>query len=93
MSLTLAAAKGRAASHRLLGVCRVLFAVGVAAYLKVQVRWLPSEWNPSDGPSRRFQPQGPKSVHGGGDAPGGAAHAGGLGELPLRPSRAERAQE
>ncbi|CAK0846803.1 unnamed protein product, partial [Prorocentrum cordatum] len=59
MSLALAAARGRAANHRLLGVCRVLFAVGVAADLKVQVRWPPSEWNPSDGPSRRFQPRGP----------------------------------
>ncbi|CAK0851102.1 unnamed protein product, partial [Prorocentrum cordatum] len=38
MSLTLAAAKGRAAYHRLLGVCRVIFAIGVAADMKMQVR-------------------------------------------------------
>ncbi|CAK0841047.1 unnamed protein product [Prorocentrum cordatum] len=106
MSLTLAAAKGRAANHRLLGVCRVLLAVGIAADLKIQVRWIPSEWNPSDAPSRRFQPKprGPDGVpaaadagrDGGGDAAGKAADAGEPSEAappPLRPSRAELAQE
>ncbi|CAK0874266.1 unnamed protein product, partial [Prorocentrum cordatum] len=92
MSVTLALAKGRAAHHRLLLACRAIFAVSVAADIRLHRRWLPSEWDPSDQASRRYQPPGLKyergrGVHGEADADGsGAASAVHL-EFRVRPSQ------
>eukprot|EP00959_Pyramimonas_sp_CCMP1952_P090801 1900900-Pyramimonas_sp.AAC.1 len=47
--------KGRASDFGLLSGCRCSFAISVACNLKVTFRWIPSELNPADGPSRRFQ--------------------------------------
>ncbi|CAK0796885.1 unnamed protein product [Prorocentrum cordatum] len=95
MFATLALAKGRAPDHRLLLACRVVFAVSVAADIRLRCRWLPSEWNPSDQASRRRQPPGLKHERGrgqhaeeGADGPvaDSAVHLG----FRLRPSRRER---
>eukprot|EP00975_Prorocentrum_lima_P008824 1881258-Prorocentrum_lima.AAC.1 len=48
--------KSRAADWGLLGLCRVSSSISLAANLRVNPRWIPSEHNPADGPSRRFEP-------------------------------------
>ncbi|CAK0904390.1 unnamed protein product [Prorocentrum cordatum] len=95
MSVTLALAKGRAAHHRLLLACRVIFAVSVAADIRLHCRWLPSEWNPSDQASRRCQPPGLKyergrGVHGEADADGSGADSAVHLEFRVRPSQREQ---
>jgi hypothetical protein len=44
--------KGRSSSYPLLRQCRVIAGVGLALGVRVSVRYVPSERNPSDGPSR-----------------------------------------
>eukprot|EP00959_Pyramimonas_sp_CCMP1952_P291078 6089073-Pyramimonas_sp.AAC.1 len=55
MSMICAHEKGRASDFGLMLGCRCSFAISVACNLKVTFRWIPSELNPTDGPSRRFQ--------------------------------------
>jgi hypothetical protein len=44
--------KGRSSVYPLLRQCRVLAAIGLALGIRISVRWVPSERNASDGPSR-----------------------------------------
>ncbi|CAK0837412.1 unnamed protein product [Prorocentrum cordatum] len=53
--LALALTKGRATSFGFLQVCRRSAAIQLAANLSCSARWIPSEWNPSDEPSRLFE--------------------------------------
>lgn len=64
MSVICAPCKGRAAHFQLLRACRVIAATSVAAELRCYHRWIPSERNPADGPSRRFEPRRPHGVGG-----------------------------
>lgn len=50
-----AANKGRSSSRPLLRRLRALAALVLASGVRVTLRWVPSEVNPADGPSRRFQ--------------------------------------
>eukprot|EP00971_Amphidinium_carterae_P102476 2028582-Amphidinium_carterae.3 len=54
MSLCLALNKGRACSMDLLSTCREVCCLSPFALIRVHVRWIPSELNPSDNPSRRL---------------------------------------
>eukprot|EP00971_Amphidinium_carterae_P168336 3335613-Amphidinium_carterae.1 len=47
-----AISKGRSATHPLLGICPQLAALSLGCKLSVQMRWVPSEANFADGPSR-----------------------------------------
>ena len=49
--------KGRSASFHMLSACRKLCALLVAANCSVHHRWIPSELNPSDHASRRWEPE------------------------------------
>lgn len=55
MAVVCAASKGRAAHFPLLRACRALAATSIACSMRVSLRWLPSEINPADAPSRRFE--------------------------------------
>ena len=44
--------KGRASSHQLLRLCRMAAAVQLACGIRLYLRWVPSESNVADGPSR-----------------------------------------
>ncbi|CAK0803561.1 unnamed protein product [Prorocentrum cordatum] len=48
--------KGRAAHFALNVVCREICAISIAAGMQLRFRWIPSELNPGDAPSRRFMP-------------------------------------
>ena len=52
ISLVLALGKGRSSSRHLIRCCRSLFAIGVACDMSFTVRWIASELNPADAPSR-----------------------------------------
>ena len=52
MSLCLAATKGRSSSPNLLHVCRKLACLSLATNIRIVTRWIPSELNIADGPSR-----------------------------------------
>ena len=52
LTAALAFGKGRAHSARLRGVVRRAAALLLAVGSSLTLRWLPSEWNPADGPSR-----------------------------------------
>ena len=54
MSVVLAISKGRASDFGLLQICRKIAAYSVACDFKVKVRWVVSERNLADEPSRRF---------------------------------------
>eukprot|EP00959_Pyramimonas_sp_CCMP1952_P070837 1479270-Pyramimonas_sp.AAC.1 len=54
MAAVLAFSKGRAADNALLQVCRQFAAVSLASGVRVRWRWIPSEFNRADSPSRRF---------------------------------------
>ena len=56
LSVCLAMEKGRCNDPRLLSVLRRISAHSVACGLKLRVRWIPSEGNPSDGASRWWPP-------------------------------------
>ena len=56
MSVICSAGKGRASCFGLTCVCRSLLAHPVACGFRITHRWIPSERNPGDGPSRWFQP-------------------------------------
>eukprot|EP00969_Alexandrium_andersonii_P198290 8757470-Alexandrium_andersonii.AAC.1 len=57
MATALAVTKGRAAAYDMLQVCRRAGALALASAATFVRRWLPSEWNEADGPSRRFEDQ------------------------------------
>ena len=52
MTSTCAFSRGRAHTHELRRVCQQFGALCFASGAQITVRWIPSEWNPSDGPSR-----------------------------------------
>ena len=52
MSLCMSVSKGRAQSYPLFRINQQLSALALAGNFSVRVRWVPSERNPSDGPSR-----------------------------------------
>lgn len=60
-SLTLAfcVCKGRSSSYKLLRICQQISALCLATGIKLRVRWIPSEWNIADGPSRGQIKAGP----------------------------------
>ena len=67
MTAILAYSKGRAHSHRLRRVVQQTSAYVLASGSNVYVRWVPSEWNPADNPSRgRRSPSIPKKSLGDG---------------------------
>ena len=47
-----ALSKGRSSSHTLLMRCRSSAALLLASGVRLLLRWVPTEWNPADGPSR-----------------------------------------
>lgn len=56
MSVKCAINKGCVCDWSLLHICRSVGATALAADIRVVSRWVPSEYNPADGPSRRFEP-------------------------------------
>eukprot|EP00974_Lingulodinium_polyedra_P056944 5477658-Lingulodinium_polyedra.AAC.1 len=52
MGLILAVSKGRARDYRFLMVVRRVQMIALAARIRISCRWIASECNPSDGPSR-----------------------------------------
>lgn len=52
MSCTLALSKGRSSVSPMNRVCRQVGAILLATGMRVSCRWIPSEMNPADGPSR-----------------------------------------
>lgn len=52
MTATCAFSRGRAQSYRLRRVCQQFGALTLLTGAQAVVRWIPSEWNPSDSPSR-----------------------------------------
>ena len=57
LGMTLAFDRGRAKSVPLLMCCRRAAAYCVAGQCSFIHRWIPSEWNPADGPSRQWEAQ------------------------------------
>ena len=61
MTATLAFSKGRAHAHRLRRVVQQTSSYLLATGSNLVVRWVPSEWNPADNPSRgQWEPSVPK---------------------------------
>ena len=56
MAWVCAATKGRGSPWFLLRRCRELCALAIASGCRFVYRWIPSEWNSSDAPSRRYDP-------------------------------------
>eukprot|EP00435_Cladocopium_sp_Y103_P020803 s2513_g5.t1 len=52
LALALAISKGRAHDFGMLRICQQYAALSLASNVFVRVRWVPSEFNPADGPSR-----------------------------------------
>ena len=55
LGMTFALEKGRATDPRVLRVCQRWCALTLACNIIPRVRWLPSEFNPSDKDSRRWE--------------------------------------
>ena len=91
MSCTLAFAKGRCGCHELLVLNRRIAAECLATGIRVLPRWVPSESNIMDGPSRTWEPKRPKSLaadqsvwrHGGRVAEAGANPSADGGPWPV----------
>ena len=63
MTAACAFSKGRAHTFKLRGVLRRTAALLLATGSSLTLRWIPSEWNPADGPSRgTFGPSLPKQI-------------------------------
>ena len=58
MSLCLAICKGRSSSPLLIGAAQEIAALSLASGCRVVCRWIASERNPADGPSRGVRPDG-----------------------------------
>ncbi|CAK0911836.1 unnamed protein product, partial [Prorocentrum cordatum] len=56
LGVACACEKGRAAHFALNVVCREICAISIASGMQLRFRWIPSELNPGDAPSRRFMP-------------------------------------
>ena len=70
MTATLAFSKGRAHAHRLRRVVQQTSSYLLATGSNLVVRWVPSEWNPADNPSRgQWEPSVPKQRLGDGSIP------------------------
>jgi hypothetical protein len=54
--------KGRSSAHGLLRICRQSAAVQLACGIKLYLRWVPSEINFADGPSRQEDVGVPEST-------------------------------
>ena len=52
LALTFSAGKGRSCNHAMLRVVQKVGALSLACNFALRVRWIPSEWNVSDEPSR-----------------------------------------
>lgn len=52
LALAFSAGKGRSCNHAMLRVVQKVGALSLACNFALRVRWIPSEWNVSDGPSR-----------------------------------------
>ena len=52
LSLALGVQKGRGSSPNINATCRELCALSLYANIRLHVRWIPSEHNPADAPSR-----------------------------------------
>ena len=63
MGLALSISKGRATDYCLLQICRRAAALSLASGIHPALRWIPSELNVSDEPSRRFE--GPSATSAG----------------------------
>ena len=63
LSLVCALMKGRAQDWKLLSICRQVAAVSLSCDLRLSVRWVASELNPADEPSRRFEPRSKPPGH------------------------------
>jgi hypothetical protein len=61
--VALALCKGRAASYGLLQICRRVAAYSLASNTLLSFRWITSETNPADVPSRRYEPRTLNSKH------------------------------
>ena len=59
LALTFSVAKGRASNHTLLRINQKISALSLAGGFAVRVRWIPSELNNADGPSRGQIKPGP----------------------------------
>lgn len=74
MTSTCAFSRGRAQSYQLRRVCQQFGALTLLTGAQAVVRWIPSEWNPSDSPSRGgWSPSVPQRVTADGAAQNGAA--------------------
>ena len=63
LGMVLAFDRGRAKAIPLLFCCRKAASYSVAGDCSFVHRWLPSEWNAADGPSRLWEVQGQKGCH------------------------------
>lgn len=55
LGMTLCLDRGRAKNKQLLFQCRRVAAFNIAADIELHHRWIPSELNPADAPSRRYE--------------------------------------
>ena len=62
LGMTLCLDRGRAKNKQLLFQCRRVAAFSIAADLEIHHRWIPSETNAADAPSRVFEGQAPAGV-------------------------------
>ena len=56
MAVVCSAARGRAADWSIMSVCQFAMAYSLSMNIRMNSRWIPSEFNPADEPSRRFEP-------------------------------------
>ena len=86
MGSILAFLKGRSGDYRMLGCCKSVAAYTVALNCKFKWRWVVSEVNHADAPSRMFEPSAPKRArHGRKYVPSSSStcnHLAHSGELP-----------
>jgi hypothetical protein len=78
LTATCAISQGRAQGFTLRRVCSQIGALVLSSGISICIRWIPSEWNPSDNPSRgHWSPSIPKRFFGDGslqgEHPSGAA--------------------
>lgn len=78
LTATCAISRGRAQGFTLRRVCSQIGALVLSSGISICIRWIPSEWNPSDNPSRgHWSPSIPKRFFGDGslqgEHPSGAA--------------------
>lgn len=61
LGFVLALNKGRSSRPRIARICRAFAALSLASGARFVARWVPSELNPADAPSRRFEKKGKAS--------------------------------